>query len=109
VWEGRHEVPFLALLVTAPLIPLGWPPDAQAQQRACVPYEKVKQELVGKYQETQRFVGLDKSQHMMTVFASPKGTWTLMRVSPYGEACVVAVGEAFQLIPQAEKSKGSSL
>jgi hypothetical protein len=81
---------WLALGVTLAATP------AEAQM-ACGDREGVVAKLTEKYGETRRGSGLAGPGAIFEVFASEEtGTWTILKVTVDGWACVMAVGEGWQ-------------
>ncbi len=65
-----------------------------AAQMACGERAGIAAQLDAKYGETQRGRGLAAPSVVFEVWASEAtGTWTILKTTPNGWACVVAVGE----------------
>ncbi len=72
------------------------PPDAQAQM-ACGTRVSVVAKLGEKYGEVRRGGGLAGSTAIFEVWASEAtGTWTILKTTPNGMACIMAVGDDWQ-------------
>ena len=72
------------------------PPDAQAQM-ACGTRDSVVAKLVEKYGEVRRGGGLAGPTAIFEIWASEAtGTWTILKTTPDGLACVMAVGDDWQ-------------
>ncbi len=72
------------------------PPDAQAQM-ACGTRDSVVAKLGDKYGEVRRGGGLAGSTAIFEIWASEAtGTWTILKTSPVGMACIMAVGDGWQ-------------
>ena len=70
--------------------------DAQAQV-ACGERDAVIAKLGDKYGEVRRGGGLTGSTAIFEVWASEStGTWTILKTTPDGLSCVMAVGEGWQ-------------
>ncbi len=87
------------ILITSALI-LGMAaagaPDAQAQM-ACGTRDAVVAKLGEKYGEVRRGGGLAGSTAIFEIWASEAtGTWTILKTTPDGLACVMAVGDGWQ-------------
>ncbi len=87
------------ILITSVLI-LGMaavgPPDAQAQM-ACGTRDSVVAKLGEKYGEVRRGGGLTGSTAIFEIWASEAtGTWTILKTSPDGMTCIMAVGDGWQ-------------
>ena len=81
----------LGMAVVAPSV-------TQAQgQMACGEREAVVAKLGEKYGEVRRGGGLAGATAIFEVWASDTtGSWTILKTSPNGQACVMAVGEGWQ-------------
>ncbi len=83
---------FRALALFTALIALSGSPSPA--QMACAERAGVVAKLDAKYGETQRGRGLAFPGAVFEVWASEAtGTWTILKTTPNGWACVVAVGE----------------
>jgi hypothetical protein len=72
------------------------PVVAQAQV-ACGTRDSVVRNLGEKYGEVRRGVGLTGSTAIFEIYASEvTGSWTILKTTPNGMACVMAVGEGWQ-------------
>ncbi len=84
----------LALLVVF----LGGPADAQM---ACGTHASIRAQLDMKYGEVRQGAGLADPVAIFEIWASdePPYTWTILKITPNGWACVMAVGEGWQVDP----------
>jgi len=72
------------------------PPDAQAQM-ACGTRDSVVAKLGDKYGEVRRGGGLAGSTAIFEIWASEAtGSWTILKTTPDGKTCIMAVGEGWQ-------------
>ncbi len=72
------------------------PPDAQAQM-ACGTRDSVVAKLGDKYGEVRRGGGLAGPTAIFEIWASEAtGTWTILKTTPNGLTCVMAVGDGWQ-------------
>ena len=72
------------------------PPVAQAQM-ACGARDAVVENLGQKYGEVRRGGGLTGSTAIYEIWASEEtGSWTILKTTPNGLTCVMAVGEGWQ-------------
>ncbi len=72
------------------------PPEAQAQM-ACGTRDSVVAKLGEKYGEIRRGGGLAGPTAIFEIWASEAtGTWTILKTSPDGMACIMAVGDGWQ-------------
>ena len=71
-----------------------------AAQTACMNRADVLEQLSSKYAETPISLGLAKSGDVVEILSSGDGaTWTMVVTRPDGETCMIASGEAWQVIP----------
>jgi len=69
---------------------------ALAQVRVpCAERAKVVGTLHKDFNETQRGSGLTPAGQLLELFASDKGTWTLLLSLPTGKSCMIATGGAW--------------
>ncbi len=81
-------LPFMAALWAAPVY---------GQQ--CLPFDEAVSQLSGTYGEDVVAIGNVQSGARMFVFQNANtGTWTVMIVSPSGNACMAGSGTDFRLI-----------
>ena len=83
-----------ALIMTAFLAA---PVHAQTPQ--CMGLPDALTGLAQKYAEAPRVSGLTYTGALMIVTASEAGGFSVLLVSPDGTACMVASGEAFEVLP----------
>ncbi|WP_170436065.1 hypothetical protein [Ruegeria arenilitoris] len=76
--------------------------QVQAQTPNCAPRPDVLQRLAETYGETRRGIGMARQGTVMEVFASDDtGTWTITVTLPNGLTCLVAAGEAYEVLAEA--------
>jgi hypothetical protein len=74
----------------------GGSPDAQAQM-ACGTRDSVVAKLGEKYGEVRRGGGLAGPTAIIEIWASEAtGSWTILKTTPNGLTCIIAVGDAWQ-------------
>jgi hypothetical protein len=66
-------------------------------QNQCAPVTDALAGLASNYAEAPRVSALMGS-HVLIITVAETGGWTALEVKPNGEACVVAVGEAFEVM-----------
>lgn len=71
----------------------------QAQTPQCMGLPDALTGLAQKYAEAPRVSGLTSTGALMIVTASEAGGFSVLLVSPDGTACMVASGEAFEVLP----------
>ena len=74
-------------------------PATQAAQ-VCVPHKDFSKTLAKQYKESRTALGLAAQTHVVELFVSPSGSWTLAATDTRGMTCVIASGEAWQAAPQ---------
>ena len=86
-------------IITTSVLILGMaaagPPDAQAQM-ACGTRDAVVEKLGEKYGEVRRGGGLAGPTAIFEIWASEAtGTWTILKTTPNGFTCIMAVGDGW--------------
>lgn len=69
---------------------------ASAQQQICGERKLIVQQLANKHGEFRRSVGLQENSVIVEVFASDRGTWTILFTKPTGISCFMAVGKSWE-------------
>jgi hypothetical protein len=83
----------------------GAPPEA-VQELPCSGYEQIRSELDQHYAEAPVSIGLQSNGHLLQLFASAgRATWTIVSLSPDGQACVVAAGSDWSSVQPAAGSE----
>lgn len=78
-------------------------PAAQAQTANCASHDQVVARLADGYGESRQSMGLAANNTVVEVFASAEtGTWTITVTRPGGPTCLVASGEGWRQIDDAE-------
>lgn len=86
----------ILLAAVAALIPVG----AMAQQN-CAPRDVVVERLNERYSETRQSIGLGANNAVVETWASlESGSWTITVTMPNGMTCLVASGQAFELVDE---------
>jgi len=81
---------------------IGWtifPPVVQAQA-ICGDHSEVVSKLEKGHSETPVSMGLASNGAVIEVFASDKGTFTIIMTLPTGMSCLMAAGEDWQDLPK---------
>jgi hypothetical protein len=68
---------------------------AAAQERFCGPYERVRADLAEKFNEYPVGTGMTGPQHIIQLFVSDEGTFTIVTIGPDRMACGVAAGDGW--------------
>jgi len=69
-------------------------------QMVCSERAKFLKHLGDGYSEAPVSMGLASNGSVLEVLASQKGTWTIILTMPNGTSCVVASGEAWEIVDQ---------
>ena len=76
--------------------------SATAQTRNCGEHARIVERLAAGYGESRQSIGMSADNTIVEVFASLEtGTWTITVTQPGGPTCLVASGEAFQVLAEA--------
>ena len=79
--------------------------NGAAQQVPCNQRDDVLGHLAAKYQEQPVAIGVTNRGGLVEVLSTDDGeTWTIIISSPDGQACMVAAGEGWRALPQADDS-----
>jgi hypothetical protein len=81
--------------LTACAIAWGLPAFANPQ---CADHDDLATALADQYGEQQRFIGIDTGGNLLEMWVSPGGSWTALLTQPGGQTCVVAAGNAGNII-----------
>ena len=74
---------------------------ARAQTSNCAPHEAVVERLADAYGESRQSIGIGANNTVVEVFASlESGSWTITVTAPGGPTCMVASGQAFQMLAE---------
>lgn len=84
----------LAVFSAMLLISVSSPSFAQ-NNIPCENRDKIAQTLKKDYSEVPVSVGLDNAGRMIEVFASTKGSWTMLMTMPSGVSCLMATGNSW--------------
>ncbi|MCI2400660.1 hypothetical protein [Aliiroseovarius subalbicans] len=94
----KQQILALGLGVGAILLTAG---HLQAQNQNCADRARVIDRLANSYGETRQSIGLAANNQMVEVFASTEtGSWTITVTLPSGLTCVVAAGQAFEVLAE---------
>ncbi len=78
-------------------------------QTPCDQRVDIVKHLADKYGETLRVRGITLNSRVMELFASDKGTWTIIISYPNGWSCMTQNGEGFTLMPVTSQKAGHAL
>ncbi len=77
--------------------------SSEAQYRKCGKRASMIKVLIEKYKETPRALGLSSANKIaMEIYASEKGSWTVMMTMTNGTTCIMAAGHSWQEGPKAD-------
>jgi hypothetical protein len=71
---------------------------AEAASKVCGERAKILAQLEQKHEETPRALGLSADGGVLEVLVSPDGGWTMLVTYPSKPTCVIAVGQAWQML-----------
>lgn len=78
-----------------------------AAQNNCASRDQVLDRLASSYGESRQSIGLAPNNAVVEVFASPDtGTWTIVITMPNGVSCLIASGQAFETLAEAQVAMG---
>ncbi len=76
---------------------------AFAQSQNCAPREIVLKRLSDKYGESRQSIGMGQRGMLMETFASAEsGSWTITVTTPQGMTCLVASGQSYEILAEAQ-------
>jgi len=70
----------------------------------CIPRSDLIAALDTRYAERQVVTSLEDRGTVIEVYVSPRGTWTMVAVTPTDLACILATGQAWQMVAVGEPS-----
>ena len=73
--------------------------EANAQTQICNTHDIITDHIATKYGEVPVSMGLTGSGHMIEVFVSKTGTWTILITRPNGMSCVTSSGNSWATMP----------
>ncbi len=75
------------------------PAQAQACPAQSADRQNVVKVLAERYGEAPTSMGLGSNGHVVEVFSSDSGSWTLIVTAPNGRSCMMASGQAWENLP----------
>ena len=81
--------------------------QVKAQSQNCAPRDVVLEKLAKDFSETRRAIGLGAENVLVEIFAAASGSWSILVTFPNGATCLVASGEAFEMIGEPRPAKGT--
>lgn len=70
----------------------------------CIPRHDLIAALDARYAERQVVTSLEDRGTVVEVYVSPRGSWTMVAVTPDNLACILATGQAWQMVAVGEPS-----
>ena len=87
------------MLRALPLCALALP---AASSPRCGTHEMIVTQLAERYGESRQAIALDGANQVIEVFASDAtGSWTLLVTRADGQSCLLAAGQAFEMLSEA--------
>ncbi len=84
-----------------------WPVPAAAQGSGCVAHDVMLEQLADRYGERRISVSLDRAGNMVEVWANlDSGSWSITVTTAAGPTCLVASGQAFELVDDTDGLEG---
>ena len=80
---------------------------AASAQPVCGSHGTVSDKLKESYAEAPVSMGVTLGGGVIEVYASPKGTWTLVITQPNGVSCLIAAGQDWEELPKQEMISGA--
>lgn len=65
-------------------------------QTVCGDHKEIADRLAADHSESRVGIGLEKDGGVIEIFASRRGSWTILVTFPDGQTCVVGSGEAWE-------------
>lgn len=69
-------------------------------QSICGERTEIVRQLEKNYKEHTVALGIAENGRLIEVLASDAGTWTIIVTRPDGQACVLATGQSFEMLPK---------
>ena len=77
-----------------------------AAQSACGKREEIVKIIMNKYKEVPRALAIAGQSNLLEVYASEKGSWTILITQPQGSTCIVAAGQSWEELPVRKQMTG---
>lgn len=89
------------------LLALALPTPLAAQAATCTDHATMVQRLAEGWRESRQAIGLGADNAVVEVYASAEtGTWTVLVTRPGGPTCLVASGDAFEIVAEGPPDLG---
>ena len=100
-----YKTAILSALVL--IIGLSFFAPAASAQPVCGTHRAVSDNLKKSYAEAPVSMGVTAGGGVIEVYASPKGTWTLVITQPNGTSCLIAAGKDWEELPKPKMISGA--
>lgn len=96
----------LRLTLCLALLPLPVQAESPIAEVICAPRAQMVARLTRLYGPQPAATGLRDTDTVIEVWSSPRGDWTLVQTAANGQACLLAMGQAWEAAqpPDADKS-----
>ncbi len=82
---------------------------AASAQQNCGPRAVVVEHLTENFGESRQTIGMGQDGQVVEVYASTEtGSWTIIVTLPNGSSCLVAAGDAFEVLAEAPAPTGTA-
>lgn len=71
-------------------------PPQTGQQPACARITDLDEQLREKYGEAPNGYGLQPNGNVLMLYSAPRGSWTIVEVTPEGVGCIRATGHGWE-------------
>jgi len=78
-------------------VALGIAATSASAEMLCGERDKIINELKDTWKEDRTAIGLSNNGGVLEVYASERGTWTLLLTMPEGQTCMIGAGEHFEI------------
>lgn len=85
--------------------------NAHAETTAprCGARAPIIEHLADRYQERRRAIALAADNSVVEIYAADTGSWTMLATSAEGQTCLIASGEAFELLQDMLPARGKGI
>lgn len=70
----------------------------------CGPHDEIAEALLKSYSESPIAIGMETAGSVIEVFASSKGSWTVILTTPAGFSCAMAGGENWEVLEKGDET-----
>lgn len=98
-----HALLLMKLVITTALgaafVVMGAPVGAAEARAPCKPAGTMKSTLENKFSEVRAATGVVNHNHVMELWASKTGSWSVLITNTNGITCMIASGQSFAVNP----------